>query len=527
MPIGASPNAPPNAPGPLARCVTRSRMPVAAAAALIFFIALASLKMKQSSSAATVPAAGTGQNVTCDPGWDPESGVLPANATAQAAWAKDVHSYAGSVETIAGGHAPWASGAWSQPLYAAGPLLEKGWKPFYQWFKHLPCEQHSPECSKVQHWKGCCHTHHMIKGKLIAFSDHMRNLGWPHWWVHAGTMLGLVREEGLLVPHDHDADLHVVAKFNGKTVFKDFTQRLLSFNKHERYAPYYILVGAHRGGGRGPWCKKPWEKGKCADAFRYHGKPEKFVAKRGDFMIGMGGHTSEFGHVDISLLRVKGAGYAQACQQTFGGNWMHPTWWTESKGLPAACPFGLKLGNTTYHGINCPDNVIAYLSGAYGTGRHGWQSREVKFSSEARWYTSEHWRSSDVGKAAKKAAAKLADFDDSRDDCFAVGGAGRRLGANPALHKLKTQLAEATKAKDKAKVKKLTAAIAALKKKQQKGYGQQHHQGCTCKTVKVAKSKPQVQCGRQHRAPSSTQTALDKLSLAAQATRGTAPRPTT
>ena len=174
----------------------------------------------------------------------------------------------------------------------------------------MPCKQHSPECYKVLHWKGCCHTHHRIKGKLIAFSDHMRKIGWPHWWVHAGTMLGLVREQGLLVPHDHDADLHVVTKFNGNTVFQDFTQRLLLFNKDKRYSPFYILVGAHHHGHRGPFCKAPWAKGKCARVFHYHGKPENFVANRGDFII-MGGGTGEFGHVDISLLKVKGTGQSR------------------------------------------------------------------------------------------------------------------------------------------------------------------------------------------------------------------------
>ena len=431
-------------------------------------------------------------NVTgaCDPGWDPESGVMPANATAQAEWAKDARAYAGSVEAT-GGH-PW-SGSWPRPLFAAGPMLKDGWEPFWNWYSRLPCKVHSPECHQVPRWAGCCHTHLMIKGKLIAFSDHMREIGWPHWWVHAGTMLGLVREQGLLIPHDHDADIQVVAKFNGNAVFWDFTKRLLLFNEGSRYAPFYFLVAAHHNGRRGPFCRYPWGKGKCRRAFHYHGSKEKFVATKGDFMI-RGGHTGEFGHVDISLLKVKGAAYDNACQQTFTGNWMHPTWWTEQRGLPAACPFGLKVGNQTYHGVNCPDNVVPYLSTAYGHGAHGWENREVKFPSEARWYRSKRWRSSDVGKAAAEAAAKLdaaegltqegdqTDSDSAAPDCFAIGGgggAGRRL------------------------VKK----------------GREHNAGCSC--TKVGE---EVQCRRRHRAPpeapSATQQALNKLSRAEEAARG-------
>ena len=123
------------------------------------------------------------------------------------------------------GGRPWRE-EWPRPLYPADPLLKDGFAAFWAWYKALPCAQHSPECAEVPGWPSCCKTHLQVKGKMIALSDHLRRVGWPHWWVHSGSMLGLVREEGRLVPHDQDADIHIVAKFNGHRVFQNYAQRM-------------------------------------------------------------------------------------------------------------------------------------------------------------------------------------------------------------------------------------------------------------------------------------------------------------
>ena len=127
--------------------------------------------------------------------------------------------------SIKKGGRPWRE-EWPRPLYPADPLLKDGFAAFWAWYKALPCAQHSPECAEVPGWPSCCKTHLQVKGKMIALSDHLRRVGWPHWWVHSGSMLGLVREEGRLVPHDRDADIHIVAKFNGHRVFQNYAQRM-------------------------------------------------------------------------------------------------------------------------------------------------------------------------------------------------------------------------------------------------------------------------------------------------------------
>ena len=315
-----------------------------------------------------------------EPGWDPEKGIMPANATATQ---RSSVSWRAIPPSDDARRRPWSSeddDTWPRPTHAPDPLLADGWAAFYARLVRTKCSAHSPECQQVPGWRGCCRVHRMLKAKLVAFSDHMRTLGWPHWFVHSGTLLGLVRERGLLVPHDHDADVLVVATFNDAVVFRNYTLRLLSFNG--RYPPFTLKAAAHSGKGRGPWSATPWRN------FHFTGKrhkvaPRKWVSSSGDFVVAP---MSEFGHMDVSLLAVDGGGYGNACQQTLTGHFRHPSAWTESSGRPAACPFGLKLGNDTFHGINCPGREIPWLEAAYGRGKDGWKNREVKFGSEAKWY---------------------------------------------------------------------------------------------------------------------------------------------
>ena len=470
---------------------------------------------------ATEATAIADDDATCDPGWKPAA----------------LRAYAAGVKK---GGRPWRED-WPRPLYPPGPMLKDGWAAFWAWYSALPCALHSPECAEVPRWPaslggGCCATHLRIKGKLIAFSDHLRKIGWPHWpvakilqnvmrncdrscsfpefpcvcenrWVHSGTMLGLTREEGRLVPHDTDADINVVAKFNGRDVFKNYTRRLLAFNDGDRYAPFFLLVGAHAHqpghGPRSPFCREPWATHRCRQGFNYHGTKEDFVATTGDFIIGP---LNEFGHVDIELQRVRGTGYGNACMETFVGKHPHPTHLTESRGLPAACPFGLKVGpNRTYHGLNCPDNAIAYLTRAYGAGKSGWQSRAVKSAHTAKFYSDERRRSSNVGAAAAREAAKLRGAAASQmvvPRCVAANA----TTVSPAPTPSPTPPPPSARR---------------LKKKKKGGVhwkaGFRHDMGCTCtgrgKKVKCRGGDPQ-------RAPSSTQRKLNKLSRAEEAARG-------
>ena len=382
---------------------------------------------------------------------------------------------------------PWSSDdddTWPRPVHPPDPLLRDGWKTFYASLEKMGCRQHSPECRQVPGWPTCCKVHLMLKAKLVAFSDHMRWLGWPHWFVHSGTMLGLIREQGRLIPHDHDADILVVAKFNEETVFKNYTARMLSFNG--RYPPFGITVGAHKGGKRGPFSRTPWKY------TAFTGKPEPippgdFVSKTGDFVVAP---MAEFGHMDVSLLTVAGGGYGNACQQTMSGHWRHPSAWTEKSGRPAACPFGLKLGSETYHGLNCPDTSIPWLEAAFGKGEKGWKSRAVKFGSEARWYK---------GSIQKKRPAMPADCEDEEKETGGITFGRRRRRRRLKQHHNK---------------------------------GVERVVGCHCANATAAEAAAQagngmrqvreVVCKRKRRAwtdKDGTQAALDRLSRAEEAAR--------
>ena len=306
--------------------------------------------------------------------------------------------------------APYSpAGDANAPLFPADPLLADGWPRFWARVMTAPCASVAPECELVPSWGGCCNTHRVLKGKLVAVADHLRRVGWPHWWVHAGTMIGLVRERGNLIPHDNDMDINIFAKWGksyrekGEITFRNFTRRLLAFNG--RYPPFTVLAGAHAFGGRGPWSTEPW-------ASRYHTRNtpkadrtrEGYVHTWGDFMVVGGDDPQHYNpaapyknakrwshnnaHADLIMMRAWGEGYGNACQSTMLGRgyWRQPAAYTEKGGRPAPCPYGLRVLNETFHGVNCPSNTVEYCEHTYGSGPHGWLNREVRAHSEKVYY---------------------------------------------------------------------------------------------------------------------------------------------
>jgi len=83
------------------------------------------------------------------------------------------------------------------------------------------CDVHTPECSifrrkEVQSvelpndfmYKKCCDEHRQLQEALAAFTGMMRAAGVKPW-ATAGTLLGIVRERGTIIPWDTDVDILV------------------------------------------------------------------------------------------------------------------------------------------------------------------------------------------------------------------------------------------------------------------------------------------------------------------------------
>ena len=157
-----------------------------------------------------------------------------------------------------------------KPVLSAAEAKRRDLGPF----PVLPCAEELPECENdaavAKRWgldageysqRECCKNHRVVKSMLTALIRFFERENIKGWFVEGGSLLGLVRHEGTMIPWDNDADIHILINSSYPHALNrdNYIDRLMRFNTE--YTSPFSLEKCYQ--------PKP-PHGICTTAFKLH-----------------------------------------------------------------------------------------------------------------------------------------------------------------------------------------------------------------------------------------------------------------